>query len=64
MCKLNTRPNVTLQINGGRDGSFQQAESEQMVSHTDQKRKLDPNLTPLTDRNSAFMQVRFVTGET
>ena len=64
MCKVNTLSNVTLQINGGKDGSFQQAEPEQMVSHTDQKRKLDPNLTPLTKRNSAFMQVRFIRGET
>lgn len=64
MCKLSTWPNVTLEINGGKDGPFQHTEPEQKVSHIEQKIQLDPSLTPFTKRNSAFMQVRFVKGET
>lgn len=55
---------MTLEINGGKDGPFQHTEPEQKVSHIEQKIQLDPSLTPFTKRNSAFMQVRFVKGET
>lgn len=64
MWKFNTCPNMTLQINGGKDGPFQQMESEQMVSHTEYKIKLEPYLTPFTTINSTFIQVRFVRSKT